>query len=422
MSHNNSHGGQQGSGGRGRGGRGGQDGYGARGGYGAGGSYEDYRDSEANQDYEGYDDAGARAWSGRLGPAQQFTQQQAPMMPHQWHGQPAYMAPMQPMQSQMRPAMYPSGYYPRHAPMPHHYPAPQPYVPQRSSAHYAAGPTAEEVEAARLRAELDDIRSEMARQDAMRDTSSRGGFSHDSFPRRDFSHRGPSHHQSSRPESSRGGSSHGGLSRGQQPRQRSRTPKAEASHTSGSTHRQRSPVIGLGIREAVSHLKAPPGTEVDEPCTHCLPRHGLRVARSHYAHECAQLSNPIRSDDRRELRNAFLRRKGERKALGDPKGKGKKGVADSASADAPVTAPTSASNGTTGNDTGGATSLVQRYFMLAMETFRREPGHANSSEHELVLVLRDRARQPSGVLWHAEDVSEEMFALCEAWLAERGRS
>jgi len=79
-------------------------------------------------------------------------------------------------------------------------------------------------------------------------------------------------------------------------------------------------------------------------------------------------------------------------------------------------------NSQAADDAGGATSLVQRYFMLAMATFRRDVlEHANSSERELVLALRDRSRQ-SGVFWHAEDVSEEMFALCEAWLAERGWS
>jgi len=311
-----------------------------------------------------------------------------------------------------------------------------------------------------IRAEIEEVRSELARTDALFDASSRGDFSHahDTPVRGDVSHARdtPSRGDFNRDGSSRGVSSHRGHSRHEpsrreRSRQRSRSPKAEASHTSGSTHRQRSPVIGRGIREAVSNLKAPPGTEVDEPCTHCLPRHGLRVARSHYAHECAQLSNPIRSDDRRELRNAFLRRKGERKPLGGPKAKAKEGVADSASADAPVTAPTSASIGTIGSyagaaqpsqpsppapvtgadggtnsqavdDAGVATSLVQRYFMLAMATLRQEePEYANSSERELVLALRDRSRR-SGVFWHAEDVSEEMFALCEAWLAERGWS
>lgn len=70
-------------------------------------------------------------------------------------------------------------------------------------------------------------------------------------------------------------------------------------------------------------------------------------------------------------------------------------------------------------DAGAAALLEQRhrYFMLAMESFRRETGHANSSERELALAFRDRCRL-SGVFWHdagqTKDISEEMFALCEA--------
>ena len=381
MSHNNSRGRQQGSGRRGGGARG------ARDGYGGGGDYENYRNEydEDNEGYRGYADytndgsAGDRA---RLGPAAQpHTQQQAPMMPQQ-APMMSQQAPMMHQQAPMMqyppayayghpayppPLMYSYGYYPPPTPMPHQYPAPQPYAfqpyaPRPSPVHHAPAPTAADVDFG-IRAEIEDLRSELARTDALLDASSRDDFSHarGTPSRGGFSHARdtPSRGGFTRDGSSRGGSSHGGHSRHEpsrreRSRQRSRSPKAEASHTSGSTHRQRSPVIGRGIREAVSHLKAPPGTEVDEPCTHCLPRHGLRVARSHYAHECAQLSNPIRSDDRRELRNAFLRRKGERKPLGVPRAKAKEGVADSASADAPVTAPTSDSIGTIGRDAGAA--------------------------------------------------------------------
>ena len=173
----------------------------------------------------------------------------------------------------------------------------QPYAPRHSPAHHAPGPTAADVDLG-IRAEIEEVRSELVRTDALFDASSRGAFSHahDTPVRGDVSHARdtPSRGDFNRDGSSRGVSSHRGHSRHEpsrreRSRQRSRSPKAEASHTSGSTHRQRSPVIGRGIREAVSNLKAPPGTEVDEPCTHCLPRHGLRVARSHYAHECACL-------------------------------------------------------------------------------------------------------------------------------------